>query len=268
MRIHVYALLFVLLAVAGCRNPPEASVEAAADAEAAQSTVVQATVPTIVAIREVVASVAPTEPTTATRCVVHPEAVDLIVRFEVTSPEYYDLKLQGVIWAGLHSGATWGVGFDGGYQTKAFIEDAWRGHPQVDKLLITSGVVGFAARNLLPQLRDVRTPLPLATEVFMLRTLPVYCELAKRTFRNGWNLLPARAQGALISTLYNRGASMQGGNRRELRAIRDECVPRGDVACIAVQLRTMPRVWEGKDVYRGLHRRYMATAALAEKADN
>lgn len=264
MRLSCRVVLSVLLAVSGCSKPPDASREAAVEVGQAQAVTAEAAVPTIIAVRELVESVAPIESTTATRCVVHPDAVDLIVRFEVTSPEYYDLKLQGVIWAGLHSGATWGVGFDGGYQTKAFIERVWKGHPQVDRLAITSGVIGLAAKNLIPQLRDVRTPYPLAADVFTLATLPVYCELAKRTFRDGWDLLPQRAQGALIATVYNRGAGTQGARRLEMAVMRDDCVPRGDVACIAVQLRAMPRIWVGTNVYDGLRKRYEATAKLAE----
>lgn len=265
MRIPRRAVLLVLLAIAGCTKPPETLVEVAAETEVAQAETAQAAVPAIIAIREVVESVAPIESATATRCVVHPEAVDLIVRFEVTSPQYYELKLQGVIWAGLHSGATWGVGFDGGHQTKAFIERAWEKHPQVDRLAITSGVIGLAAKNLVPQLRDVRTPYPMAADVFTLATLPVYCELAKRVFRNGWELLPERAQGALVATVYNRGASTQGARRLEMAILQTDCVPRGDVACIAVQLRSMPRLWVGTNVYDGLRKRYEATAKLAEK---
>ena len=264
MRIPGRVVLFVLLAVGGCSKPPEASIETAAEVGQAQAVTAEAAVPAIIAVRDLVESVAPVESSTATRCVVHPEAVDLIVRFEVTSPEYYNLKLQGVIWAGLHSGATWGVGFDGGHQTRTFIGRAWKAHPQVARLTITSGVIGLAAKNLIPQLRDVRTPYPLATEVFTLATLPVYCELAKRTFRDGWDLLPQRTQGALVATVYNRGASTQGARRLEMAIMRDDCVPRGDVACIAVQLRAMPRIWVGTNVYDGLRRRYEATAKLAE----
>ena len=255
----------VLLLVIGCTKAPEASVEVAQEVEAVQTTAVETSVPAVVAVRELVESVAPIESTIPSRCVVHPEAVDLIVRFEVTSPEYYELKLQGVIWPQFQSGATWGVGYDGGHQTKAGIALAWKDHPQVDRFAITSGVIGLAAKSLIPQLRDVRTPYPMAARVFELSTLPIYCELTKRTFRNGWEQLPERTKGALVATVFHRGAGMKGMRRVEMQTLKDDCVPRGDVACVVVQLRAMPRHWVGESVYNGFLRRYRETAALAEK---
>lgn len=262
MRLHRAALLLQAAALIGCGREP-APVEAPADElTSVQVEVAQAVLPAVVRARETVEAIAPTPP--VSDCVVHPKAVELIVEFEVVSPAYYSMKLEAPIWPGGQSGVTWGVGYDGGHQTRARIGTDWSMHAQVERLLGTAGVIGAPAKALAPGMRDVHTPYPLAAQVFTAAMLPPYCELARRTFRDGWDRIPWVTQGAIVATVFNRGAAMGGESRREMRVIRDECVPAGDAACVAAQLRAMPRLWIGKDVEEGLRRRYLATAALAE----
>ena len=78
----------------------------------------------------------------------------------------------------------------------------------------------------------------------------------------GVDKLPADAQGALVSLIYNRGSKMEGDSRREMRAIRD-AVPKGDLKEIANQIRSMKRLWEGKGM-GGLLKRRDAEADLVE----
>ena len=80
----------------------------------------------------------------------------------------------------------------------------------------------------------------------------------------GVDALPADAQGALFSLVYNRGTSMTGDSRSEMRAIRD-AVPAGDLQKIADQLRAMKRLWVGKGL-DGLLKRRDAEADLAESS--
>jgi GH24 family phage-related lysozyme (muramidase) len=67
-----------------------------------------------------------------------------------------------------------------------------------------------------------------------------------------------------VSLVYNRGASMRGMTRTEMRVIRDECLPNRDHICIAHNIRSMCRLWEGTPVGPGLCRRRHAEADLAE----
>src|SRR5262249_40302876 len=83
----------------------------------------------------------------------------------------------------------------------------------------------------------------------------------------GVDALPADAQGALVSLIYNRGPRMTDRDpkvqdRREMRAIRD-AVLAGDLKTIAAQLRSMKRLWEGKGL-GGLLKRRDAEADLVE----
>jgi GH24 family phage-related lysozyme (muramidase) len=73
--------------------------------------------------------------------------------------------------------------------------------------------------------------------------------------------LHPNAQAALVSLVFNRGNSLVGERRSEMRAIRD-AVARSDHREIARQLRAMVRLWRGTDIERGMTRRRNAEAAL------
>lgn len=242
--------------------------------EDAQQDAAIAMAPAVVAVREAIAEVLP--PPVAVRgpvsSPVSPAAVDLIVGFEIISPAYYVRRLQGVVCPPRLSGPTRGIGWDDGHQTRAAIAAAWPDHPQLPRILPASGQVGAAKCNAYRNAnRDIRTPLDLAERVFEETALPAYHSLTARTFRNGWDALPPNAQGALVATVYNRGAAMMGKGkhdpRREMRVLRDVCVPAADTQCMAEQFLSMRRLWPANvDGGKGLQRRYTATAALAVRA--
>jgi GH24 family phage-related lysozyme (muramidase) len=261
VRSAAYSCVFGLVAMALVACGPEA--QSKSPIAAAQEAVAEALVPAIVAVQEVVEPLAPAP---APAPLIDPDAVRLIMEFEIVSAAYYNARLQSPIWPGGASGVTWCVGYDGGHQTRSRIEADWPTHPQLPRLAATAGIVGAAARSLIPGLRDVRTPLSACEVAFATVTLPRYHALAARTYRNGWDLLPLRAQGALVSVTFNRGAGMTGDSRRELRTIRDVCVPAGDVRCIARELVASIRVWHGKDIEAGMRRRRLAEADLAVRA--
>ena len=191
-------------------------------------------------------------------------AAALIVRWEVSSPAFYRKRLERPIWPGGASGVTWGIGYDGGHQTQAVIADDWREHEAVDRLATTAGITGQRARSILGRYRDIRTAFDYASRVFEERSLVEYERRTERAFRNGFTELRPNACAALVSLVYNRGASMTGDSRREMRNIRDNCVPKQDYACIAAEIRAMKRLWRGTVNENGLSARREAEAILAE----
>ena len=192
-------------------------------------------------------------------------ATTLIVRWEVTSPAYYSKRLERPVWPGGASGVTWGIGYDGGHQSAEAIRADWSMHPAVERLSATSGVRGAAAAALVRQLRDVRTPLDMAEHVFTHASLPKYHAAARRALGPGFDTLPDASQGALDSLGYNRGWLMSGPNRREMREIRDTCIPANDSDCIAAHLRAMKRLWPtSKAPHPGLRNRREDEARTAE----
>lgn len=249
----------------------DSRAEVSAPVMSAQRSMAQAAVPALVAAQDVVVEAMPALPappaaSTHQGGAVSPAAVDMIVGFEIVSPAYYVKRLQHPVWPKGASGVTWGVGYDGGHQTTHRIVTDWAEHPERDRLGGTAGVIGQPAAALARTLHDVATPLPMAQQVFADSTLPTYAAMAERAFRNGWACLGPEPRGALVATVYNRGTSMRGESRTEMRDLRDDCVPRCDTGCMATAFRSMKRLWIGTPLEVGLGRRYEATARLAEGA--
>lgn len=187
-------------------------------------------------------------------------AVDLIIGFEISSEALYNRRYRTPIWPGHASGLTWCIGYDAGYNSKDDIQRTWVNHEHVERLSQAAGKRRKAAMVLVPLYRDVETDFSYCKDVFMNDTLIEYEARTRRAFRNGYALLRPNAKGALVSVVYNRGASMVGDRRREMRVIRDKCVPNQDYPCIAAQIRSMKRLWTS----RGLRKRRDAEARLVE----
>jgi GH24 family phage-related lysozyme (muramidase) len=173
-------------------------------------------------------------------------------------------------WPGGASGVTIGIGYDLGYVTVDQFESDWgeRLQPEVrGRLKDTICLRAVRAKNRAPELDDIRIRRIPSEEVFRERTIPLYTVRAQQAFP-GFDDLPLDVQGALVSLVYNRGASMVDDSpedrRREMRAVRD-AVEEEDLQEIADQLRAMKRLWVGKNL-DGLLRRRDAEAELVESA--
>jgi GH24 family phage-related lysozyme (muramidase) len=167
------------------------------------------------------------------------KAKKLIMDFEGLNQPYK--------WPGGDSGITLGIGYDLGYVTVDQFESDWGPYftaDQLKRLKDAVGKRGIAARNRAAQLQDIKIKRKDAETVFIERNLPLYAFKTEMAFP-GITELPPDAQGALVSLVFNRGTSMEGDRRSEMRAIRD-AVAMGDLQEIADQLRSMKRLWVGK----------------------
>jgi GH24 family phage-related lysozyme (muramidase) len=88
-----------------------------------------------------------------------------------------------------------------------------------------------------------------------------FAKLAEKAFPSLPDLCDD-AYGAIVSLVFNRGSSLSGDSRLEMRNIRD-LVPKKDYRGIAKQLRNMKRIWQGKGL-DGLLERREAEAKLVE----
>lgn len=191
-------------------------------------------------------------------------AVDLIVAFEVGSPEVYHAKYRAPIWPGAASGVTVGIGYDLGHAAPRVIALDWHASPHAVRLASAAGTTGPLARELARRMADIAIEYGFARHVFDQTSVVEHYRVARRVFgADAFDALPPNAQGALVSLVFNRGGAMGGERRSEMRAIRDTCLPASDVHCIAVQLRAMARVWRGSDIEAGMRRRRHAEAELA-----
>lgn len=267
MARHLLALALALGALVGCA--PSAPPAAPAPRPAAEAGVAESFAAPItraaVDLVDALPLPPPKPPAPTPEPCANDRTIDLIIAFEVGSPEVYTRKYTRPIWPGAASGATWGLGYDGGHRSAAVIAIDWHAHPHHVRLQSAAGVTGPLARNVVRQLADVSIDYGLARQVFDQTSLVEHCRIARRVFRpEHFDAAHPNTQGALVSVVFNRGGSMTGPGRVEMRAIRDTCLPRRDAACTGAQLRAMVRLWIGSAIEQGMRRRRGAEAELAE----
>jgi len=210
----------------------------------------------------------PTAPAAVTHfsMIVSKRSLDKIIEYEVSSEEIYNKKYQKPIYPGGDSGVTIGIGYDVGFNTKTQIDADWRGKisdVDLDLLKTAAGAKGENAKNLIAGLKSVTVPFAAAREVFYVSTLPRYANDTRGIYP-GIEKLPADAQGALLSLIYNRGASLTGDRRKEMKAI-VALVAARDLNGIAAQITAMKRLWD-KTKLPGLHARRDDEAKLVKNA--
>lgn len=195
-------------------------------------------------------------------------ARDLIIKYEVGSKQHYDAKLQRPevpAWQTTVSGVTVGFGVDMGHMTKEQIGAALDGHIpgcMVEALKSCSGFKGKSAYyNALPRVRNtVVVPWPAAVAIFEKDTLPRFTQQTKDAFRLSRGQLHPDENGSLLSIVFNRGGSMSGDKRIEMRAIRDD-IGKGKAETVPGHIRSMKRLWS-YTALKGLHLRRDAEANL------
>lgn len=187
---------------------------------------------------------------------------DLVIEFEVGGksgyaphPEAPDARFSGI---------TWGIGYDAHQNKKEVILDDWKslGKITVARLADTQPYYGRSAIAHLKDVKDILVAWTFAVEVFDKIDVAREFDNAKRAIK-GFEALRPNCQAAIISLGFNRGWSMTGPNRTEMRQIRD-LAPKLDYRGIANEFRKMKRVWKGTEIQRGMERRREAEAKLVE----
>lgn len=195
-----------------------------------------------------------------------PETLKLLFDYEVGGGKsYYDKYLSKFTWPGGASGPTIGIGVDCGYYTKDELAKIFYFLNDKDIKLIqgSSGKTGQSGKEYTKTLREagITVSWDQAKEIFETLTWPKFAKLAEKAFP-GLDKLCDNAYGAIVSLVFNRGSSMTGDSRLEMRNIRD-LVPKKNYKGIAKELRNMKRIWRGKGL-DGLIERREAEAKLVE----
>lgn len=176
---------------------------------------------------------------------------------------YYNKRCAMPTYPGGESGVTIGIGFDLGYNTKGQIEQAWKGKVSANHLaffIACANVRGeFCKKLITPATKVLTVPYTIALEVFLTVSLPKFTSMTKSIYPNLDNLNET-TQAVLIGLVYNRGASLQGDRRAEMREL-VEHTNNADYAAIASAIDKMKRLWVGTDVW-GLVKRREAEAKL------
>jgi hypothetical protein len=198
-----------------------------------------------------------------------PKAYALILQFEVGGGAfYYNRFLSRPTVPGVDSGVTIGIGYDLGYVTAPQFTRHWSGFldgADMARLSRACGLICGQARAALKGLRHICVPWSAAKSVFNRRTLPHFEEITRQTFP-GAEKLPPPVYGALVSLVFNRGGSLNGPRRAEMRRIRDHVLSQ-NIPAIARELRAMKRLWPEKTA-PGLIARREAEAQLVQSAAN
>jgi hypothetical protein len=200
-----------------------------------------------------------------TSMIVSYKGLDLIINTEIGSKALYNKRYKFPVWPQGQSGVTIGIGYDLGYVTLSQFTKDWQdqlSNKDFNTLTTAVGKKGVAASaHLSASVKAVEIPLEVALHVFYTKSLPKYAQEVVRIYPTVSNL-PPDAQAALLSLIYNRGASLAGDRRKEMKAIQP-LVAKKDLKGIAQQLRAMKRLWGAS--LRGLLLRRDAEAALVEQ---
>ena len=176
------------------------------------------------------------------------KAFHLILKYEVGGGiNYYNKCLKHPCYPGGESGVTIGIGYDLGYNTSYQFAEDWKGIINTEsyiRLLQHLGKKSTNAKAAIASVKDIEISWEAAEIVFKKNTLPRFIEETKKAFPNSDKLHPD-AFGALVSLVFNRGASISGQSRIEMLNIRN-LIASKDYEAIANEVRKMKRLWIGK----------------------
>ena len=189
------------------------------------------------------------------------KGLELVLEHEVGGGQrYYDKFLSRPTVPGFESGVTIGVGFDIGYVNAAEFSGAWGHLVHAERLRAAIGLKGAEARKICAQLGDVVVPWSAALQVFLDITIPTHWVRTLRAFPQT-STLPEDCASALFSLVFNRGTSLTGERRAEMRGIKD-ALATGHRDAVPGLIRSMKRLWPETS---GLVRRREDEARLFEQ---
>jgi len=194
------------------------------------------------------------------------DAFNLLLKYEVGGGKsYYDKFLSKFTWPEGASGPTIGIGVDCAYYTPQELKKIFNFLPEAQIELITkaSGKTGQRGKEYTKVLRksNITVNWEDAIKIFENLTWPKFTKLAEKTFPS-LNELCDNAYGAIVSLVFNRGTSLNGDSRLEMRNIKNLILEK-NYNGIAKELRKMKRIWQGKGL-DGLLERREAEAKLVE----
>ena len=155
------------------------------------------------------------------------DLIQKIVEWETGGPRYY-MRYLTTPMNPLNdaSGLTVGVGYDLGYSTADQVRTDWKGYIPAEDIEKLASVTGLKGREAAGKHRDVVgvvIPYDVALEQFTKVTLPIWLMKAYRLWPN-FDSLNDRQKTALVSLTYNRGTSLEGPTRSEMREVYNNLV--------------------------------------------
>ena len=169
------------------------------------------------------------------------DLIQKIVDWETGGPRYYMRYLSVPIKPITDDcGLTCAVGYDLGYSTADQVRADWKGYISQEDIEKLASVAGLKGREAASRHRDVVgvvIPYEVALEQFTKVTLPIWLMKAYRLWPN-FDVLNDRQKTALVSLTYNRGTSLEGPTRSEMREVYNNLV-RSNARPVAGLIRQM-----------------------------
>lgn len=179
----------------------------------------------------------------------------LIVEYEgyAARPEAPDARLSGI------SG---GLGYDWHTVSPNLSVIDWKALavPAPKRLADTHPYYGPTAKSHLRDVHDIVLPRPVGFDVFNRVDVPRFYAICKKTYP-GFEDLRLNARDAVLSLVYNRGSSLVGNNRLEMRQL-VSLIKAKDYPGMADAVRRMKRVWRGTEIQNGMFARREGEARL------
>lgn len=200
------------------------------------------------------------------------DGVAFIAAKETGGLGYYQQVTRWPHFPGYHSGITLGVGYDLRFATESEFKALWEPllpAPAIAALSLDLGRKGSKSRAQALKGLGIEVPFQVAWRVFLDHTLPKFYA-ATNTLYPTLEHLPPLCRSALVSIVFNRGTSLSGPSRLEMRTIGDLLTEADNAAYhkqkrkviladIEDQILAMQRLW-GPD--SGLYLRRQAEANL------
>lgn len=200
------------------------------------------------------------------------DGVSFIAREETGGLAYYRAVTRWPHFPGLASGVTIGVGYDLRFNSRDNFLELWSPHlsPEfINALALDIGKPGSKKRVRELKRLGLEVPFKAAWAVFLQKTLPRFYADTESIYPS-LSRLPDLCRSVLVSIVFNRGASLSGSRRKEMRAIRDILALADDTSLhklkrrviltdVEDQIVSMQRLW---DPGSGVHKRRQAEANL------
>lgn len=187
-----------------------------------------------------------------------------VINFESGGESYYNRFLKKVTWPGGASGLTIGIGADLGYLSLKEFDNHFAkffSKEDIKKLKSVIGLKSTSAKSKLSSVNGIYLSWEDAMSIFINWTLPKFWQLSNALWP-GLDKLDEKAQVALVSIVFNRGTSIKGSSRVEMKNIKS-LVLNKDYDGIANEIRSMKRLWVNKNL-DGLIKRREEEARMVE----
>ena len=178
-----------------------------------------------------------------------------IINWESGGKNYYEKYLSHFTYPGGASGPTIMIGVDCAYYTETEIKKIFNflNETEINLVLGCIGKTGLNAKSYIKNLKGIKVSWDNAERVFYDIILPKFYNLTLKVWPKTEELCPS-AQVALTSIIFNRGSSLSGPSRIEMKNIKNLILLK-KYKEISEEIIKMKRLWVGKKLDGLLKRR-------------